>query len=359
MDRNEPECQVIKMEHVLAENTDDLRLNARLADSLEPVVALLQPHLSIVIPVFNERTNLEQIYRRLRAVMDDVGDAFEIIFVDDGSFDGTLEALRQLHERDPRVRVVSLSRNFGHQCAVTSGLAYASGKGVIVMDGDLQDPPEVIPRLIAAWREGYQVVNAVRCNRREAALLRMAYAIFYRGLRRIADVNIPLDAGDFSLMDRCVVEILKDMPERNRFVRGLRAWVGFRQTCIEYDRDARNAGKSKYSLSKLVKLALDGVVSHSFIPLHLVSQIGIFISLCALIGMVYLVWARLAGHKIPVGWTSLIVLILFLGGVQLLALGILGEYFARMFEEVKQRPQFVVRELLGLREQDNASRKRR
>jgi dolichol-phosphate mannosyltransferase len=302
---------------------------------------------SVVVPVLNEAANLGELHRRLRAVLEGLDGTFEIVFVDDGSSDGTVDALRELHRRDPHVRAVILSRNFGHQRAVTSGLSYARGRAVIVMDGDLQDPPEVIPRLVAEWAAGHEVVYAVRRYRPEGVLRRAAYKGFYRLLARIAEIDIPLDTGDFSLVDRRVVDVMNRMPERNRFVRGLRAWVGFRQTGIEYDREARRMGTSKYSPAKLVALAVDGLVSYSYAPLRLVSQLGILTWFCSLIGLAYLIIGRLVGSNIPAGWTSLIVTVLFLGGIQLLALGILGEYLGRTLEEVKQRPHFVVRGLLG------------
>jgi dolichol-phosphate mannosyltransferase len=302
---------------------------------------------SIVIPVLDEEGSLVELHARLRAVLEALGGSYEIIFVDDGSTDRTVEILRSLHAGDPHVRAILLSRRFGHQRAVTSGLAYASGRATIVMDGDLQDPPEVIPQLVSAWREGYEVVYAVRRARPEGLLKRGAYRAFYRVLGRIANIDIPLDSGDFSLVDRRVLDVVNAMPERNRFVRGLRAWVGFRQTGVEYDREARQVGATKYPLHKLVTLALDGIVSHSYIPLRLMSQLGILISSSALLFLAYLVIGRLGGGDVPVGWTSLIVTVLFLGGLQLLGIGILGEYLARTLEEVKQRPHYVVRELLG------------
>jgi dolichol-phosphate mannosyltransferase len=317
--------------------------------------AEVETRFSVVVPLFNEEGNLLDLHQRLLKVMESLGESFEIIFVDDGSSDRTLEILHQLHREDERTRAIALSRNFGHQRAVTSGLVYASGQAVIVMDGDLQDPPEVIPNMVSAWRQGYEVVYAVRRLRPEGKIKRTAYNIFYRLMSSIANIDVPLDSGDFSLMDRRVVDVINSMPERNRFVRGLRAWVGFRQTGIEYQRSARNAGESKYSFGKLVNLALDGLISHSFLPLRLVSFLGIFMSFCALAGIVYVIACRLIGYDIPAGWTSLLVTMLFLGGVQLLALGILGEYLGRTFEEVKQRPQFVVRELLGLSGQRDAS----
>lgn len=343
--------------HTTATDSDIREQTEALGKNTGKIMRLLRPDgaeasgFSVVVPVFNEEANLPELYRRLLAVMEGLGQAFEIIFVDDGSSDGTLEALRWLHREDERVRAIALSRNFGHQHAVTSGLAYASGQAIIVIDGDLQDPPEVIPSLVSAWGQGYQVVYAVRRRRPEGTLKRAAYNFFYRLMSFIADIDVPLDSGDFSLMDRRVVDVINSMPERNRFVRGLRAWVGFRQTGVEYDRSVRNAGKSKYSIGKLITLALDGLVSHSLLPLRLVSYVGIFVSFCSLIGILYLIVCRLVGYEVPAGWTSLIVTMLFLGGVQLLALGILGEYLGRTFEEVKQRPQFVVRELLGLSDQ--------
>ncbi len=302
---------------------------------------------SIVIPVLDEEGSLVELHARLRAVLEALGGSYEIIFVDDGSTDGTAELLRSLHARDPNVRGILLSRRFGHQRAVTSGLAYASGRATIVMDGDPQDPPEVIPHLVSAWREGHEVVYAVRRARSEGLLKRAAYRAFYRVLGRIANIEIPLDSGDFSLVDRRVLDVLNAMPERNRFVRGLRAWVGFRQIGIEYDREARRMGATKYPMRRLVALALDGVVSHSYAPLRLLSYLGIVIAAGSLLFLAYLVIGRLAGGDVPVGWTSLIVTMLFLGGLQLLGIGILGEYLARTLEEVKQRPHFVVREVLG------------
>ncbi|HWO42412.1 MAG TPA: glycosyltransferase family 2 protein [Candidatus Eisenbacteria bacterium] len=314
-----------------------------------------RPTLSVVIPVFNEEANVSVLYRRAAAVLEDLNLPFEIIFIDDGSSDGTLGTIRGLHAQDSRVRAVSLARNFGHQRAITSGLAFASGDAVIVMDGDLQDPPEVIPRLVAAWRSGYEVAYAIRRSRVEPRFKKAAYSLFYRLMKRAADIDIPLDSGDFALMDRRVVRILNRMPERNRFVRGLRAWVGFRQVGVEYDREARHAGESKYSFNRLLSLALDGLISYSFVPLRLVSLAGVFISFCSLSGMGYLILAKVSGDPAPQGWTSLIVTVLFLGGVQLLALGVLGEYLGRMFEEVKQRPVFLAREVLGFPERPAGS----
>lgn len=306
-----------------------------------------RPLLSVVVPMFNEKETLPAFYGRATAALSDCGGSYELIFIDDGSSDGTLEELRQLAASDAHVRVISFSRNFGHQTAVTAGLNYSAGSAVVVLDGDLQDPPELIRDLLARWRDGYQVVYAIRRTRRESWLKRAAYRLFYRLLRSLSYVNIPLDAGDFAIMDRRVVDLLNEMPERNRFVRGIRAWVGFRQIGLEYDRDERFAGASKYGLGKLVRLAYDGVISYSFVPLRMVTQLGFVISLVAFLLTVYFIVLRIFNGRLMVGWTSTIVIILFLGGVQLISLGILGEYVGRIFDEVKRRPLYVVRETCG------------
>jgi dolichol-phosphate mannosyltransferase len=272
--------------------------------------------------------------------------------VDDGSRDRSREILREFSARDARLKLVGLSRNFGHQVAISCGIDFAAGDAVIVMDGDLQDPPEVLPDLIARWREGYDVVFAVRQKRKEGIFKRAAYKAFYWLLHRVSYLDIPLDSGDFSLMDRRVVDVLKKMPERNRFVRGLRTWVGLRQTGLEYARAARHAGRSKYTFTKLVRLAFDGLVSYSFVPLRFVSNLGLLVSLSALAYMGYLLLARLLDNQAIQGWTSTVVIVLFLGGIQLLSLGIIGEYVGRVFDEVKQRPQYVVGELTGFHERE-------
>jgi len=307
-----------------------------------------RPRLSLVVPLFNEQETLPKFYERATAALSRTGESYEIIFVDDGSRDATLDELRQLASRDERVRVLSFSRNFGHQTAVTAGMNYAKGDAVAVIDGDLQDPPEVVPQLMKRWREGYHVVYAIRRTRKENLFKRAAYLLFYRLLRSMSYVDMPLDAGDFAIMDRRVVDLLNDMPERNRFVRGIRAWVGFKQIGYEYDREPRFAGQSKYPLSKLFRLAYDGVISYSFVPLRMVTQLGFLISLVAFLLIVYFLGLRiLFGRELLVGWTSTIVVILFLGGVQLISLGILGEYVGRIFDEVKRRPLYVVKEELG------------
>lgn len=304
--------------------------------------------VSVVVPVFNEEATLDALVARLERVLEGAGLDYEVVFVNDGSRDRSAEMLRAHHARNPRLKCIMLSRNFGHQVAVTCGLDHARGDAVIVMDGDLQDPPEVLPGLVARWRDGYDVVYAVRRRRKEGWAKVLAYKAFYWVLNRVSYLDIPLDSGDFSLMDRRVVELLAAMPERNRFVRGLRTWVGLRQTGFEYERDARYAGESKYSFTKLLRLAFDGLVSYSFAPLRLVSNLGMLVSLSALLYMVYLLAARLFGDMTIQGWTSTVVIVLFLGGIQLLSLGIIGEYIGRIFDEVKQRPQYVIGDSLGV-----------
>ncbi len=307
-----------------------------------------RPTLSLVVPMFNEQETLAKFHARAQAALRGCGESYEIIFVDDGSTDSTFEQLARLAATEPTVRVLSFSRNFGHQTAVTAGLHHARGQAVAVIDGDLQDPPELVPEMLKRWREGYQVVYAVRRTRRENIFKRTAYRVFYRLLRRLSSIEIPLDSGDFAVLDRRVVDVLNQMPERNRFVRGIRAWTGFKQVGFEYDRDPRFAGESKYPLSKLIRLAYDGLISHSFVPLRLATQLGFLISLIAFLLIVCFLALRLfGGEQLLLGWTSTVVIILFLGGVQLMSLGILGEYVGRIFDEVKRRPLYIVRDRVG------------
>jgi dolichol-phosphate mannosyltransferase len=308
------------------------------------------PELSVVIPVFNEEETLELLVERLHQALVVVAGGYELIFVDDGSNDRSAEIIRRLHDQDPSVKLLCLSRNFGHQLAISCGLDFAVGRAVVCMDADLQDPPEVLPLMLERWREGYEVVYAVRRKRKENLFKRAGYKGFYWLLNKVSYLDIPLDSGDFSLIDARVVALLKRMPERNRFVRGLRTWLGFRQTGIEYERAERFAGDSKYGLAKLIRLAFDGLVSYSFLPLRLVSNMGLLVSVSALSYMAYLIMGRLfLGQTSPVsGWVSTVVIVLFIGGVQLLSLGIIGEYVGRIFDEVKMRPRYVVKDLLGL-----------
>ncbi len=299
--------------------------------------------LSIVVPVFNEQDNLPVLYERLTAVLDRVEPAYEIIFVNDGSRDTSPELLREIAARDCRVVAVELARNFGHQVAISAGLDYALGSAVIVMDADLQDPPEVLPEFIAKWREGYEVVYAIRQRRKEGWLKRVAYTLFYRILQRVANINIPLDSGDFCIMDRRVVDLLNGMPERNRFVRGIRSWVGLNQVGLEYERQPRFKGKPKYTFSRLIYLALDGLVSFSFLPLRAITLVGFLVSVISIVLAIGYAIQKMTVGLYPQGFATTIVAILFLAGVQLITTGVMGEYIGRIFEEVKRRPLYVVR----------------
>ncbi len=310
----------------------------------------LASHLTVVVPVFNEEANLPELSRRVRETLEAGGIPYRLLFVNDGSRDGTLASVRALAASDPRIRALSFSRNFGHQVSISAGIAHADGDAVVVMDGDLQDPPEVIPELLRKWGEGYDVVYAVRRKRKEGILKRAAYALFYRLLRRISSVEIPLDSGDFSLMDARVAALLRSFPERNRFLRGLRSWVGFRQTECVYERMPRHSGHPKYRARHLLKLALDGFFAFSTVPLHLATYLGF---LAAGLGFLYLLFALASRflYNNPAGWTSLAAIVLFLGGTQLMILGILGEYLGRVYEEVKQRPLYILDETIGFPEQ--------
>ena len=255
--------------------------------------------------------------------------------------------MRALASKDARVTVVELARNFGHQIAISAGLDYAQGQGVIVMDADLQDPPEVLPQFIAKWREGYDVVYAIREQRKEGRLKRSLYAMYYRMLQRVANIEIPLDAGDFCIMDRRVVDLLNGMPERNRFVRGIRSWVGLDQVGLAYERQARYAGRAKYSYRRLMYLALDGLISFSFVPLRMITILGFIISAISILMAVNYAVQKITVGLNPPGFATIIVAIFFLAGIQLITLGVIGEYVGRIFEEVKQRPLYVVRRVTG------------
>lgn len=313
-----------------------------------PGQARKRPDFSVGIPIYNEQETVEELGRRLRAVLDSVELQGEVILVNDGSRDRSLELIRQLATSDPRFRVIDLSRNFGHQAALYAALCRASGDAVILMDGDLQDPPELIPAMLDVWQQGFEVVYAVRKKRKEGWLKRSLYSLYYRTLRAIAYVPIPVDSGDFALMDARVAGIVRQMPERNKFLRGLRAWAGFSQTSIEYERERRFAGREKYSLPKLMRLALDGLTAYSFIPLRVAYVVGTVISISSFgLAGVYFYQRLFTAQPIPRGFTTLAILILFLGGVQLLTIGVLGEYLGRIYEEVKRRPEFVERELIN------------
>jgi dolichol-phosphate mannosyltransferase len=313
------------------------------------VSATVERILSVVIPVYNEEETLPELHRRLSAALA-VEDDWEIVLVDDGSTDRSWAILRGLADVDPRLRLVRLSRNFGHQAALTAGLDAARGDAVVILDADLQDPPELIPTLVAHWREGYDVVYAIREHREgENPLRNLAIRVFYRLLRRMSGVEIPADAGDFRLLSRRVVEALAAMPERARFLRGMTSWVGFRQVGVPYRREPRYAGTSKYPLSKLLRLALDGVTSFSTVPVRVVTWLGFAFVVFCLGVLGWTLYTRLATNDAPQGWTSLLAVVLLLGGVQLMSLGMIGQYVARIFDEAKQRPLYFVAELVEAR----------
>ncbi|OLT61086.1 glycosyltransferase family 2 protein [Moorena bouillonii] len=308
----------------------------------------MNPTYSLVIPVYNEENSISELYRRISTVMDQLGEV-ELILVNDGSCDRSLELMRDLHQKDPRVCYLSLSRNFGHQIAVTAGLNFVRGQGIIVLDADLQDPPEIIPVLVEKWQQGYQIVYAQRTQRRrESWLKRFPAYLFYRLLRRLANVEIPLDTGDFCLMDRRVVDVLNAMPERNRYVRGLRSWVGLRQTSVSYVRDPRFAGEIKYTIRKSLALAVDALVSFSKVPLRIATYLGLLATAIALLMAGLVLYWRIFEPNSPVtGFATIMIAIFFLGAVQLVSIGILGEYVGRIYEEVKGRPLYVLSEVRG------------
>jgi polyisoprenyl-phosphate glycosyltransferase len=304
---------------------------------------------SFVIPVFNEQETLPELYRRLSAVLDGLDGPSELLFIDDCSYDRSHELLIELQQRDPRCKVVRFARNFGHQIAISAGLDFALGDAVIVMDADLQDPPEVVPELIARWREGYEVVYAVRERREgEAWLKRKTADWFYRLLRRVASVQMPVDAGDFRLVDRQALDAFRSLRERSRYVRGMFSWVGFRQTGVLYKRPERFAGEPKYSFRKSLKLGIDGVVSFSNAPLRLALVWGFVFSAVAFVVGIAAIVAKLAGAFVVPGWASIVVVVSFLGGIQLTLMGMMGLYIGRIYEEVKSRPLYIVRETHGL-----------
>ena len=302
---------------------------------------------SVVIPVFNEEENLELLYRRLSRVLEGLFEDYEIIFVDDGSTDNSLEIIGKFRKTNRRVKIISFSRNFGHQVAITAGTDYASGSAVIVMDADLQDPPEVIPRLVEKWREGYDTVYAIRESRQDPTLKRAIAFVFYRLFQRMSDVDVPVDTGDFRLMSRKVVDILKTMPERNKYLRGLASWVGFNQARIRYARDERYAGKRKYTLWQSARLAFDGITSFSQFPLRLAIHLGLVVSVVGfLYGAIMIILELVFGRIVP-GWTTLMAAVIFLGGVQLFVVGIIGEYIGRIYIEVQQRPLYLIKQKIG------------
>ena len=312
----------------------------------------MSPELSIIIPLYNEAANIPELYRRLQATP--LPSSTEILIIDDGSQDQSLQLIRDLQTTHNNLRYISFARNFGHQIAVTAGLHFAQGSAVIIMDGDLQDPPELIPQMLEQWRAGYKVVFGQREQRQDAYLKRLFAYYFYRLLRSLSEVDIPTDTGDFCLMDQEVVQLLNQMPEKNRYIRGLRAWVGFPQTAITFKRPNRYAGEAKYTFKKSLALAIQSILAFSTIPLKLSTYLGLFAAIAAIIMMgLTLYWRIVEQSDRLVGFTLITVAIFFLGAVQLICIGILGAYIGQIYEEVRNRPLYTIKEMSGFDSNSN------
>ena len=304
-----------------------------------------KPVFSIIAPIYNEQESLPVLYQRVSAVMDTTGEPWELVLIDDGSQDTSAEIIRSLAEQDERVRPVILARNFGHQIAVTAGLDYSRGDAIVIIDADLQDPPEVILELIERWREGYEVVYAVRETREGETFFKLWTArMFYRVINRVTSMKIPVDTGDFRLMDRKVVDVMNQMREHHRFLRGMSVWVGFKQIGVKYQRAARYAGQTNYPLKKMVRLAVTAITGFSFFPLQVATYLGFIASGISILVIPIVIGMRLTGNQAFLGQASTLIAVLFLGGVQLIFLGILGEYIGRIYDEVRNRPLYIVRE---------------
>jgi dolichol-phosphate mannosyltransferase len=301
--------------------------------------------ISVAVPVYNEIGSLPELHRRISEVMETLGEPWELLLIDDGSTDGSTDWILSKADEDPQVKPVIFARNFGHQVAVTAGLDYSAGQAVVIMDADLQDPPEVIVELVEKWREGYEVVYAIRAEREgETWFKKFTAALFYRLINRITDVDIPVDTGDFRLMDRKVVAVLSNMRERHRFPRAMVAWVGFRQVGVPYKRAARYAGETKYPFQKMLRLALNAITGFSYFPLQIATYLGFFSAGVSILAIPVVIALRLMGSQAFFGQATTLIAVLFLGGVQLISLGILGEYIGRIYDEAKGRPLYTVRE---------------
>ncbi len=314
----------------------------------------MRPAYSLIVPLYNEQDTLPELIRRLTNVMNTLDAPTELVLINDGSKDQSLILLRSFHQQDNRICYINLGRNFGHQIAVTAGLNFVRGDMAIILDADLQDPPELIPELIKQWRSGFQVVYAQRTKRIQESWGKQFLAYwFYRILQKLADVEIPTDTGDFCLIDRSVIDLLNKMPERTRYLRGLRSWVGFNQTAVPFDRDPRYAGDVKYTFRKSFKLAISGIVSFSQVPLRLSTYVGLFAAVASLfMGLLILYWRVFVPNSPLTGFTTILVAVFFLGAVQLVCIGILGEYIGRIYEEVKGRPLYTISEIVGLQNVD-------
>lgn len=310
--------------------------------------------ISVVVPMYREEEVAEECYNRLSSVLKEIKYEYEIIFVDDGSEDKTFEIISSIAQNDSKVKVIKFSRNFGHQAALTAGVDASCGDAVITIDADLQDPPELMTEMIKRWEEGFHVVYAKRRKRDGETWFKLITAkCFYKTIRKLSDIKMPVDTGDYRLMDRKVVEVLKDMPETNRYIRGMVSWTGFKQTPVEYDRKERFAGKTKYPLNKMVKLALDGMVSFSSKPLRVAEYLGFFAVIVAIIIFLYaFIYKIVGGKNLVTGWASIMTTVTFLGGVQLITIGILGEYIGRIYDETKERPLYIVEKKINICDKD-------
>lgn len=303
---------------------------------------------SVVVPLYNEELVLDETYNRLTTVLEKIDGEYEIILVNDGSRDKTEEMARAIASKDKRVKFISFSRNFGHQNAITAGMDHASGEAIVVIDADLQDPPELIYQMIEKYHEGYDVVYAVRAKRKGETIFKKVTAkAFYRILKKLVDIDIPVDTGDYRLISREVCNVLRRMREKNRFVRGMVSWIGFKQIGIPFVREERFAGETKYTLSKMIKFSLDGIVSFSTKPLKFTVHIGFTLAILSFLYACYLIVNKLLFSNVIEGWTSMVVIVLFIGGIQMIALGIIGEYIARIYEESKNRPLYITKELVN------------
>jgi glycosyltransferase involved in cell wall biosynthesis len=306
---------------------------------------------SVIVPMFNEEEVIEHTYDRLKQVMDMTDEPYELVFVNDGSKDRTVELISMIADFDPNVRLINFSRNFGHQIAITAGMDYAKGDAVVVIDADLQDPPEVILKMIDKWKEGYEVVYGKRLKRKGETMFKKVTAkLFYRTLRSLTNVEIPVDTGDFRLIDRKVCDVLRGLKEKNRFVRGLVSWIGFRQTMVEYEREERYAGVTKYPLKKMIAFAVDGITSFSYKPLKIATYVGFTLSLTSFVYLLVVLFQKLAMGGTVAGWASIVAVNLLFNGIILMLLGLIGEYIGRIYEESKNRPLYIIREVQGFPE---------
>ncbi|MFF2094375.1 glycosyltransferase family 2 protein [Paenibacillus sp. NPDC058174] len=313
----------------------------------------MQAKYSIIVPMFNEEEVIGHTYLQLKTVMDGYGESYELIFVNDGSRDRTVEIVDGICRNDRNVRLINFSRNFGHQIAITAGMDYAKGEAVIIIDADLQDPPEVMLQMIEKWKEGYEVVYGKRLKRKgETAFKKITAMLFYRTMRSMTNFDIPMDTGDFRLIDRKVCDVLRGLKEKNRFVRGLVSWVGFRQTSVEYVREERFAGETKYPLKKMISFALDGITSFSYKPLKIATYIGFFLSVTSFLYLMVVVYQKLFTSYNQVGWTSIVAINLLFNGIILMLLGLIGEYIGRIYDESKNRPLYIVREAQGFEDNE-------